>query len=146
MITSPNATKTYLLVKKNLMESVMSIFGNTGISMTSNGRSILGLPFSSLEFVHHFVSGKVKEWVSQVHVLSVIALPYPQSAYSAFIHCFSNKWTYLSCTCLDKDHLFQPLEDAIRMKFLPVLTERTLSRIKFAIYCHYFQDTVVLGC
>ena len=120
----PNATKTYLLVENNLMESAKIVFGNAGISVTSSGRSVLGSPFGSLEFVHHFVFEKVKEWVSQVHVLSVIALPHPQSAFSAFIHGASNKWTYLSLTSSDIDHLFQPLEDAIRVKFLPALTGR----------------------
>ena len=106
------------------MESVMSIVGNMGISITSSRRSVLGLPIGSLEFVLHFVSEKVKEYVSPVHILSVIALPHTQLAFSAFIHDSSNKWTYSSPTCPDIDHQFQPLEDTLEMKFLPVLTGR----------------------
>ena len=34
----PNSMKTHLVVKDNLMEYVKSIFGNTGVSITSSGR------------------------------------------------------------------------------------------------------------
>ena len=55
---------------------------------------------------------------------SDIALPHPQSAFASFIHGMSSKWTYLSRTCPNIGHLFQPLEDAIREKFILALTER----------------------
>ena len=32
------------------------------------------------------------------------------------------KWTYLSRTCCGMNHLFQPFEDAIRLKFIPAIT------------------------
>ena len=66
----------------------------------------------------------MRECVSNMHTLSDIALLHPQSAFVAFIHSISSKWTYLSRTCPDIDHLFQPLEDAIRVKFIPALTGR----------------------
>ena len=116
----PNVTKIYLLVKENLMESEMSIFSNMGISITSSGRCVLGLPVGSLEFVHQFVSEKVREWVSQVHILSDIALPHPQSAFSAFIHGVSNKWTYLSLTIV--------WTLIIRSNHWRMLSERNLSQ------------------
>ena len=70
------------------------------------------------------MSEKVKEWVRQVEVLSSIAVPHPQSAFASYTHGLCNKWTYLCRTCPDISHLFQPLEDTIRLKFIPALTGR----------------------
>ena len=49
----PTVLKTHLVVKDNLMESAISIFGNTGISNTSSGRRVLGSPIGSKEFIYH---------------------------------------------------------------------------------------------
>ena len=55
----PYPTKTQLVVKDDLMESATSIFGNTGISIMSSGRRVLGSPIGYQEFIHHFVFDKV---------------------------------------------------------------------------------------
>ena len=120
----PNASKTYLVVKDDMLETAATIFNSTGVSVTSRGRPVLGSPIGSPEYVHQFVSERVKEWVHQVEVLSSVAVPHPQSAFAAYTHGLCNKWTYLCRTCPDISHLFQPLEDTIRLQFIPALTGR----------------------
>ena len=118
----PNASKTYLLVKEDWVEAANGIFGDTGVSIELNGRKVLGSPIGSSEFIHEFVSNNILKWVTQLELLADIAVPHPQAAFSAFVHCFSSKWNFLSRTCPGIEDLFQPLENAIRQKFIPSLT------------------------
>ena len=126
----PNASKTYLLVKEDHSDAAKEIFSNTGISIDLNGRRVLGSPIGSPEFIHNFVTNSISDWVAQLETLAVIAIPHPQAAFSAFVHGFSSKWTFLSRTCPGIDDLFQPLEDAIRTKFIPALTGRDPQTIR----------------
>ena len=120
----PSAAKTYLLVKKDWVAAANETFGDTGISIESNGRRVLGSPIGSPEFIRESVSNNISDWVSQLELLAEIAVPHPQAAFSAFVHGFSSKWTFLSRTCPGIDDLFQPLENSIRQKFIPSLTGR----------------------
>ena len=60
--------------------------------------------------------------VKEIERLSTIATTQPHAAYAAFTHGLKHKWTYLIRTIPDIESLLQPLEDAIRHKFLPSLT------------------------
>ncbi len=62
--------------------------------------------------------------VALIHELAQIAKTQPHAAYSAFTHGLASKWTYFLRTIPDIAHLLQPLEDAIRHKFIPALTGR----------------------
>lgn len=86
------------------------------------GRKVLGARINSPKFILVFVPTKKAEQVTQLKLLADIAVPHPQAAFSAFVHGFSSKWTYLSCTYPGLDDLFQPLEDTIHQKFIPCLT------------------------
>ena len=90
---------------------------STGITITI-GRNVLGSPIGSPEFIVHFVRDRIEVLVSQISNVSDIAASHTQSAFFPF----SNKWTYLSRTCLGINHLFQPLKDAIRLKLIPAIT------------------------
>ena len=61
----------------------------------------------------------MSEWICAVERLSSIALTQPHAAYAAFTHGLVGKWTYLTRTIED---ILQPLENAIRQKFLTCLT------------------------
>ena len=121
---NPNASKTFLLVKEERADVARGVFCDTGVSIELNGRKVLGSPIGSPEFIHEFVLNNISEWVAQLELLADIAVPHPQAAFSAFVHGFSSKWTYLSRTCPGIDGLFQPLENTIRIKFIPALTGR----------------------
>ena len=73
-------------------------------------------------FKEKYVREKVATWVQEVNCLVQIAESQPHAAYAAFTHGLASKWTFLARTVPDVSHLFQPLEDAIRQRFLPTLT------------------------
>ena len=46
----PNATKTWLLVKQDLSQDARTIFQDTQISITTDGRPVLGSPIGTREY------------------------------------------------------------------------------------------------
>ena len=118
----PNAIKTWLVIKEEHLEA-QELFQESGVSITTEGKRHLGAAVGTSQFVAGYVLKKVAEWVGEVERLSSIAVTQPHAAYyAAFTHGLKHKWTYLIRTIPDiSDHL-QPLEDAIRQKFLPSLT------------------------
>ena len=68
------------------------------------------------------MSKKVCSWTAEVSTLADIAANRPHAAYCAFTHGMIGRWTYLMRTIPNVSHLFQPLEDAIRLKLIPSLT------------------------
>ena len=135
-----NPSKTSLIVKEGHQLDAIACFESTNVKITTDGKSHLGAALGTEEFINEFVEDKVQRWVEEVKLLSVIAQTQPHAAYSAYIHSLSCKWTYLCRTVPNIEKLVQPLEDAIRRHFLPVLTGRVppneLERNLFALPCH----------
>ena len=67
-----------------------SIFGDTGIQFTTEGRRYLGAALGSSVFIRSYVNDKVKEWCNELSKLSEISLTQPHAAYSALTHA----WTF----------------------------------------------------
>ena len=118
----PNATKTWIVVEEEHLEEAKQLFQETGVSITADGKRHLGAAIGTPHFAAGYVQQKVAEWVGEVERLSSIAVTQPHAAYAAFTHGLKHKWTYLIRTIPDISVLIQPLEDAIRHKFLPSLT------------------------
>ena len=59
---------------------------------------------------------------SQPHATYSIAQSQPHATYSGFIHGLLNKCVYLSRTTPNVERYAGPLEDHLRMNFLPTLT------------------------
>ena len=77
-------------------------------------------------FVSAYVEQQVGKWVEQIDHLTEIARAQPQCAYAAFCRCLSGRWTYLSRTVPGVSDLLEPVEKAIRQKFIPALTGRNM--------------------
>ena len=118
----PNASKTCLLVKESRLEEACTIFKGTGIAINTDGTRYLGAAIGTQSFVENYVQQKINGWVNKVEHLSSIAVSQPQAAYAALTHGLISKWTYLARTIPNIAELFKPLEDAIRQRFLPVIT------------------------
>ena len=118
----PNAAKTWLVVKEEKLEEAHSIFRGTNVSITSDGRKLLGAAISTTRIVNSYIQQKVAKWTQEVEELSSIAITQPHAAYSAFTHGLISKWTYLSRTAPDIESHMKPLKDAIRLKLLPTIT------------------------
>ena len=115
----PNTLKTVLIVKPHLLPVANSIFGGTNVQITDQGQRHLGAALGSHDFAEEYVSKKVCTWTAEVFS---IAANRPHAAYCAFAHGVIGRWVYIMRTIPDVGPLFQPLEDAIRLKFIPSLT------------------------
>ena len=96
------------------------------MNVTSHGRLYLGAPIGTRAFVESVVKNKVNQWISELGCLATIAKTQPHAAHSAFTHGLSSEWSYIARTTPDLGTLFQPLEDVIRMKLIPGVTNRPL--------------------
>ena len=121
----PNPSKTWLIVKPQHWDKAEEMFKDTGIEMTTEGRRYLGGGIGRSGFLIDYVKEKVKQWVGEVEALSNIAQTQPQAAYAAFTHGLMSRWTFIMRTIPGTGDVFQPLEDAIRFKFLTALTGRS---------------------
>ena len=117
-----NALKTWLIVKEGKLDEAKTTFEGTGINITLEGKRYLGAALGTSSFVTSYVQDRVSEWVKEVEKLSTFAVSQPHAAHSAFTHGVTSRRTFLVRTCPDVGHLLQPLEDAIRHKFIPALT------------------------
>ena len=100
------------------------MFEDTGIRITTAGRSYLGSTIGGESFKETYIKNKVEQWVSELEKLASIASSQPQAAYTILIHSIQNKWSYLTRTTEGISHLLHPVEDAIRHKVIPAITGR----------------------
>ena len=117
-----NPTKSWLLVKPELLDKAKSVFADTDVNVTSDGQRYLGSPIGSDSFVSDFVRGKVGEWVAQLERLNDIAHTQPHAAYSSLTHGFLHKFTYFFRTTPNLSQFVGPIEDCIRYHLIPTLT------------------------
>ena len=90
----PNAGKCWLVTKPDMEETARSIFQETAINITTEGRKHLGAKLGSRSCLEQYVNGKVVEWVGQVTKLAEFALSQPQACYAAFTYGLKHRWTY----------------------------------------------------
>ena len=120
----PNPLKSYLVVKDDRLDEATPIFGDSNINITKEGRSYLGSPIGTSSFIEEFIKAKISEWADEIAVLSQVAGLHPQVALSLLTHGITSKWSYLIRTVNGVAPLLQPLQEAIRHKLLPNITER----------------------
>ena len=73
---------------------------------------------------------KVDNWIKDVEQLSDIAKEEPQLALCAFTKALCMRWCFLQRTIANISHLFQPLEDVLREKFIPAIVGRKVSDLE----------------
>ena len=112
------------VTKEGFHNDAISIFVNTGVSVTPNGRPYLGAAIGSQEYVTGQVESKVNEWISNIQCLATVAVTQPHAAFSALTHGLTSRWTYLSRTIPDIGPLLRPLDDTLHSVLLPALTGR----------------------
>ena len=118
----PNALKTWLIVKEGKIDDATTAFEGTGVGITQEGKRHLGAALGTNSFTESYVQNKVSEWVHEIEQLSSFAVTQPHAAYAAFTHGLTSRWTFLARTTPNIGNLLQPLEEAIRHKFIPALT------------------------
>ena len=84
----PKSTKWYLIVKKSCLKDAKTIFTDTNINITADGRKHLGAVVGSDTYKVQYVENLVDDWNTQLKLLSTIAETQPQAAYLAFVSGF----------------------------------------------------------
>ena len=110
-------------MKPERLKDAKLIFNDLKINITTEGKKHLGAVIGSVQYREEYVKEKVENWVSEIETLAKIAVSQPQAAYSAFISGYMHKFTYLIRTMGNISHMLQPVEDAIRYKFIYALCE-----------------------
>ena len=122
----PNRSKTFIVVKPELVETANEIFQGTGISISTEERRYLGGAIGITSFRNQLIDQKVREWVEEIKTLSEIAKTEPHAAFAAFTHGLSSRWNYFlrvtDLKSLSATGQLQPLENAIRSLLIPTLT------------------------
>ena len=75
------------------------LFDNSNVNITVEGKRHFGAIIVGSEiYKREYVDDLVKDWNSQLCILSTIAESQPQAAYSAFVSGFKNKLSYFMRT------------------------------------------------
>ena len=119
-----NATKIWFITKDPHLAKARVLSQDTQVNITSQGRPHLGTTLGSQEFVDQYVTDKVLQWNKELLLLVDVPKIQPHTAYTAFIHGYIHKFSYLSRTIPSIDRLLQPLEDCICSQLIPALTGR----------------------
>ena len=77
-----NASKTWMVVKKEKFEEAQAVFDGTGVNVTQEGKRYLGASLGTKAFTENFVSEKVLEWTKEIEVPSTFAVSQPHAAYA----------------------------------------------------------------
>ena len=117
-----NPAKSWLVVKPEYECSARSLFSDSSINITSEGRCYLGSPIGSESFIVSFIKKKVTKWVAQVKSLTMFAESQPHAAYAPLMHGLYGKFVYFFPNYTWCFWACEPLEDCLRMMLLPVLT------------------------
>ena len=117
-----NVSKTWLVVKEEHLSKPKSVFEDTNILITSQGKKYLSSAIGNRSFIESFAKRKIDDWTSELITLSGIAVSHPQAAYAAMTHGLISKWNYFSHTTPSISHLFALLEILICSKLIPALT------------------------
>ena len=118
----PNPLKTCLIVKDSSYDSAVSIFRDSGVCITVEGKRHLEAALGTPSFIASFVNEKVPLWKKELTLLSDISVTQPHAAYAAFVHGVISRWNYLVRCIPNLCDFLLPLKETIRIKFLPNLT------------------------
>ena len=82
-------------MKDTFYDSAVSIFQNSGVCVSVEGKRNLGAALDSPLFVAFFVTQRVSLWTQELTVLSDIPVTHPHTAYAAFVYGVVSKWNCL---------------------------------------------------
>ena len=104
------------------LELAQELFAAYGVKVTTSGHKHLGSTIGYETYMDIFFQKEVQKWMCQLNILSEIALTEPHAAYCCFIHGLKSTWNYSMRTTPGTGDFLAPIEDIIRIKFIPALT------------------------
>ena len=130
----PLASKTILIVKEAHLSKAMETFGESGVTITTEGERHMGAVIGSEKYKEQYVANKIDKWIKDIEILAEIAEDEPQAAYASFTKAISHRWTYVQRTIPGIAYLFEPLERAIREKLITAIVGRKISDTERKIF------------
>ena len=119
-----NGSKSWLIVKSDvLVDEAKRVFGDE-VNMTSEGQRHLGAVIGSQEFKDQYCREKVLRWKGELEALSQIARSQPHAAYIVFTG-YKSKFTYVMRTIKSFQDYVDPIQEEIDDLLLPTLFRQT---------------------
>ena len=105
-----NELKSWLIMKKEYIQTANEIFRDYNIKITTNGHRHLGAVVGPNENKEGFVITKESEWLKKLEILTKFACTGPHTAFYGFINGLRRR-----CTCFVRTvpGFSSPLDDAI---------------------------------
>ena len=75
-----------MITKQQHHAEVIAIFKDSNLNITTKGKHHLGEALGTRTFVESFVKKQVSEWISEIKLLSQIAVSQPHAAYVSLTH------------------------------------------------------------
>jgi hypothetical protein len=120
----PEPEKSYFICTKEEEAQAKLAFYSYGLRVqVVRGKRYIGGFVGGRDNKLEWVAEKVRGWVDGVNILASVARRFPQTAYAGLTMSLQNEWQYVMRTVPGIAALFDPLEKAIRGRFLPALLE-----------------------
>ena len=103
------------------------LLDNSNVNIKAEGKRHLRAIVGGEIYKREYVDDLVKDWNSQLCMLSTVAECQPQAAYSVFVSGFKNKLSYSMRTISDISNLLILIKDTIRNRFIPSFTGGRIS-------------------
>ena len=137
----PEPSKCWLIVKPDYYDSANSVFKDTGVKITKEGKRHLGAAIGTNDYREEYIREKIDNWRSELKILVEIANTEPQAAYSCYVAGYKNKFTYYMRTVPDIGHLFREIDELIDTKLIPsFINGRQVSKMErklLSLPCKY---------
>ena len=105
------ASKSYIIVKEDQFPNATTLFDNSNVNFTVEGKKHLRVFVGSKIYKCEYVDDLVKAWNSQLCILSTVAGSQPQAVYSTFASGFKNNFSCFMRTIPNISNLLIPIKD-----------------------------------
>ena len=82
-----------------------------GIKIRSGGRTHLGKVIGKNDNKNKYIDKKVEEWCKEIEILSIIAATESHAAFSGFIFCLKQHYTYFMRTIPNISQILKRLQE-----------------------------------
>ena len=118
----PAPAKSWAICPKRVEGNAKAILDAAGLPVKwSRGQRYVGGFIGSSRMQERWLQPMVQKWVGGVERLAKVALRYPQSAYAGLVNCLQAEWQYLCRVEPGVGPHLEPVEAALRTKFIPAL-------------------------
>ena len=118
---NPNALKTRLVVKPNLLHDAQEQFSGTGVVVKPDGASYLGSAIGTSAFVTQHAEQQVAKWQAEIRQCAAFASTQPHAAYTLVTKSLLPSFNYLVRTVPCPSEVLRPLDEALTNDLLPAL-------------------------